>query len=183
MFNGSQEAYHVDVQEKPGQKLGSNAFVCLPSRVFGKPRHDTSSFIRASSQYLDKDAPSSNSKHGQRPRSRQKVMLQSALSQAPLLLMPCTDHFLAKTNTVMAEVNPIVLLVLPRLDQIHTALPVRRQEETHTSTRTALHPETVAARRRRSVVAHAALLPSAQEMEVILTEDELAHHHLEGVVS
>jgi hypothetical protein len=183
MFNGFQEAYHVVVQEKLGEKLGSKAFVCLPSRVFGKPRHDTSSFIRASAQYLNKDAPSSNSKHGQRSRARQKVILKSVLSRAPLLLMLCPDHFLAKTNTVMAEVNPIALLVLPHLDQTHTALLVRRQEETHTSTRTALHLETVAARRRRSVVAHAALLPSAQEMEVILTEEELARHHLEGVVS
>ena len=106
-----------------------------------------------------------------------------ALLLVPLLLMPCLDPSLAKTNTVMAEVNPIVLLVLPCLDQIRTALLARRQEETHMSTRTALHQETVAARRRHSVVAHEALLPSGQEMEEILIEEELAHHHPEGAVS
>ena len=106
-------------------------------------------------------------------------MHTSILLQAPLSLIPDPDLFLAKTNTVMAEVNPIVLLVLPCLDQIRTALLARRQEETHMSTRTALHQETVAARRRHSVVAHEALLPSGQEMEEILIEEELAHHHLE----
>jgi hypothetical protein len=108
-------------------------------------------------------------------------MLKSASLSASHSLMHCTDPFLAKTNTVMAEVNPIAHLVLHRLDQIHTALLAPRQEEAHTSTRTALHQETVAARRRHSVVAHAAPLPSDQEMEEILIEEELAHHHLEGV--
>jgi hypothetical protein len=97
--------------------------------------------------------------------------------------MPCTDPFLAKTNTVMAEANPIVHLVLLHLDQIHTALLAPRQEETHMSTRTALHQETVAARRRHSVAVHEAHLPSDQEMEEILIEEELARHHLEGAVS
>lgn len=97
--------------------------------------------------------------------------------------MPDLDLFLAKINTVMAEVNPIALLVLPSLDQIRTARLALRQEETHTSTLTAPHQETEAARRCHSVVAHEAHLPSAQEMEVILIEEELAHHHLEGVVS
>jgi hypothetical protein len=110
-------------------------------------------------------------------------MLKSASLSASHSLMPYTDPFLAKTSTVMAEVNPIALLVLPRLDRIHTALLAPRQEETHTSTRTALHHETVAARRRHSVVVHAAPLPSDQEMEEILIEAELAHHRLEGVVS
>ena len=109
-------------------------------------------------------------------------MHTSILLQAPLSLIPDPDLFLAKTNTVMAEVNPIALLVLPSLDQIRTARLALRQEETHTSTRTALHHETEVARRCHSVVAHEALLPSAQEMEAILIEEELAHHHLEGVV-
>jgi hypothetical protein len=110
-------------------------------------------------------------------------MHTSVLWPALLSLMPNPDLFLAKTNTVMAEVNPIALLVLPSLDQIRTARLVLRQEETHTSTRTALHQETEAARRCHFVVAHAALLPSDQEMEETLTEEELAHHHLEGVAS
>jgi len=96
--------------------------------------------------------------------------------------MPDSDPFLVKINTVMAEVNPIALLVLLYLDQIHTALLARHQEETHMSIRTALPQETVAVRRRHSVVVHEALPHSGQEMEEILIEEEPAHHHLEGAV-
>ncbi|KAG9873534.1 hypothetical protein KCU94_g23356, partial [Aureobasidium melanogenum] len=93
------------------------------------------------------------------------------------------DHFLVKTNTATAAVNPTALLVRPYPDQTHTALLALRHEETHTSTRTALHQETVAAHPYLSVVVHEALLPSGQEMEATLIEEELAHHHLEGVAS
>lgn len=97
--------------------------------------------------------------------------------------MPRPDPFLVKTNTVTAAANPTALLVPPYLDQIHTALLALRHEETHTSIRTVLHPETVADHPCLSVVAHEALLPSGQEMEATLIEEELARHHLGGVDS
>lgn len=97
--------------------------------------------------------------------------------------MPRSDPSLAKTNMVMAAANPTARLVLPYLDQTHTELPALRHEETLTSTHTALHRETAAARPYLFVVAHEALLPSGQEMEATLIEEELAHHHLEGVAS
>ncbi|KAH0252221.1 hypothetical protein KCU71_g23034, partial [Aureobasidium melanogenum] len=97
--------------------------------------------------------------------------------------MPRSDPSLVKTNMVTAAANPTALLVRPYLDQTHTALLALHHEETHMSTRTAPHQEIVAARPCLSVVAHEALLPSGQEMEATLIEEELAHHHLEGVAS
>lgn len=97
--------------------------------------------------------------------------------------MLCSDPSLAKTNMVMAVANLTGLLVLPYLDQTHTELLALRHEATLMSTRTAHHQETAAAHPCLSVVAHEALLPSGQEMEATLIEEELAHHLLEGVAS
>lgn len=105
----------------------------------------------------------------------------SPLGAVSLMLPPDPSH--VRTNTATAAVSRIALRALQFRDQTHTVHLAHHLEAMHMSIHIVLPREIAAARPYPSAVVHEALRPSGQETVEIATEEELAHHHLEEVVS